>query len=44
MLTLRWADFDADAATLAVTGKLVRATGRGLSRMGETKSAAVSER
>jgi integrase len=40
LLALRWVDFDAKAATLAVTGKLIRATGQGLSRMDETKSAA----
>ncbi|TLH50728.1 integrase [Mycolicibacterium neoaurum] len=32
LLALRWSDFDADAATLSVTGKLVRATGHGLQR------------
>jgi integrase len=40
LLALRWTDFDTEAATLAVTGKLVRATGHGLRRIGETKSAA----
>jgi integrase len=40
LLGLRWNDFDADAATLTVTGKVVRATGHGLARIDETKSAA----
>jgi integrase len=40
LLALRWSDFDADAGTLTVTGKLVRATGKGLVRMDETKTAA----
>lgn len=40
LLGLRWVDFDADASTLTVTGKLVRATGYGLTRIDETKSAA----
>ena len=40
LLALRWKDFDADASTLTVSGKLVRATGHGLSRVDETKSAA----
>jgi integrase len=40
LLALRWVDFDADASTLAVTGKLVRATGHGLNRIDEAKSAA----
>jgi integrase len=40
LLGLRWVEFDADAGTLTVTGKLVRATGYGLTRVDETKSAA----
>lgn len=40
LLALRWKDFDADAGSLTVTGKLVRATGHGLSRIDETKTAA----
>jgi integrase len=40
LLGLRWIDFDADAGTLTVTGKLVRATGHGLMRLDDTKSAA----
>ncbi len=35
-----WVDFDEEAATLAITGKLVRATGKGLLRIDETKTAA----
>ena len=40
LLGLRWADFDADAGTIAVTGKAVRIAGKGLVRVDETKSAA----
>jgi integrase len=40
LLGLRWTDFDADAGTVTVTGKLVRATGYGLTRIDDTKSAA----
>ncbi len=40
LLGLRWVDFDAAAGTLTVTGKLVRATGYGLTRIDDTKSAA----
>jgi integrase len=40
LLALRWVDLDAEAGTLSVTGKLVRATGHGLCRMDDTKSAA----
>jgi site-specific recombinase XerD len=40
LLALRWVDFDADACTLAVAGKLVRATGQDLNRIDDTKSAA----
>lgn len=36
---MRWSDFDADAGTLTVAGRLVRATGYGLQRIGQTKSA-----
>jgi integrase len=39
-LALRWSEFDQDAGTLTVSGKLVRATGHGLQRIDETKSAA----
>jgi integrase len=40
LLGLRWADFDADTGTIAVTGKAVRIAGKGLVRLDETKSAA----
>ena len=40
LLGLRWADFDEKAATLTVTGKVVRAAGKGLLRVDETKTAA----
>ena len=40
LLALRWSDFDADAGTIAVTGKLVRQRGVGLTRIDETKTAA----
>ena len=40
LLGLRWADFDADAGTIAVTGKALRVPGQGLVRVDETKSAA----
>jgi integrase len=37
---LQWSDFGATAGTLTVTGKVVRATGHGLARTEETKTAA----
>jgi integrase len=40
LLGLRWVDFDETAATLTVTGKVVRASGKGLMRIDETKTAA----
>lgn len=40
LLGLRWSDFHADTATLTVTGKVVRASGKGLMRIDETKTAA----
>jgi integrase len=40
LLGLRWIDYDDEARTLAVTGKVVRASGEGLQRVDETKSAA----
>ncbi|SPM31618.1 tyrosine-type recombinase/integrase [Mycobacterium terramassiliense] len=40
LLALRWSDFDADAGTIAVTGKVVRQSGIGLTRIDETKTAA----
>jgi integrase len=40
LLGLRWGDFDENAGTLAVTGKVVRIMGEGLIRVDETKTAA----
>jgi integrase len=40
LLGLRWQDFDEITATLTVTGKLIRAAGKGLLRVDETKTAA----
>jgi integrase len=40
LLGLRWTDFDETAATLTITGKVVRAVGTGLVRIDETKTAA----
>jgi integrase len=40
LLALRWSDYDEAAATLAVCGKVVRVTGKGLVRDDETKTAA----
>ena len=40
LLALRWSNFDETAGTLAVTGKVVRITGKGLIRVDETKTAA----
>lgn len=40
LLALRWSDFDADAGTIAVAGKVVRQRGIGLTRIDETKTAA----
>jgi integrase len=40
LLALRWSDFDAAAGTVAVTGKVVRESGKGLHRVDETKTAA----
>ncbi|UMB72442.1 hypothetical protein MKK62_20665 [Mycobacterium paraterrae] len=40
LLGLRWVDDDSEARTLTVTGKVVRATGEGLKRVDEAKSAA----
>jgi integrase len=40
-LGLEWTDFDEPAATLTITGKVIRAAGkRGLMRIDETKTAA----
>jgi len=40
LLGLRWGDFDETAGTLAVSGKVVRITGEGLTRVDETETAA----
>ena len=40
LLGLWWTDFHAEAATITVTGKVVRAAGKGLLRIDETKTAA----
>jgi integrase len=40
LLGLRWSDYDEAAGTLAVSGKVVRVTGKGLMRGDETKTAA----
>ena len=40
LLALRWADYDAAAGEIAVTGKVIRVTGNGLERYAQTKSAA----
>jgi integrase len=40
LLGLRWTDYDEEACTLAVTGKVARVSGEGLQRVDETKSAA----
>jgi integrase len=40
LLGLRWTDYDEDACSLAVTGKIIRVSGEGLRRVDETKSAA----
>jgi integrase len=40
LLGLRWIDYDDQARTLTVAGKVVRVSGEGLQRVDETKSAA----
>jgi integrase len=40
LLGLHWTDFDDAPATLTITGKIVRAAGKGLLRIDETKTAA----
>ncbi|RDH80248.1 site-specific integrase [Mycolicibacterium moriokaense] len=40
LLGLRWSDYDEMAGTLAICGKVVRVTGKGLVRGDETKTAA----
>lgn len=40
LLGLRWVDFDEENSTLTITGKVIRAAGKGLMRIDETKTAA----
>jgi integrase len=40
LLGLEWSDFDETAGTLTITGKVIRAAGKGLIRLDETKTAA----
>jgi integrase len=40
LLGLLWSDYDDEAGTITVTGKVVRVAGKGLVRIDETKSAA----
>jgi integrase len=40
LLGVRWVDYDQEARTIAVTGKVIRVAGEGLTRVDETKSAA----
>lgn len=40
LLGLQWTDYDDQACTLTITGKLIRVSGVGLQRIDETKSAA----
>ncbi len=40
LLALRWCDFDADAGTISVCGKVVREKANGLVRVDETKTVA----
>lgn len=40
LLGARWVDYDQEARTIAVTGKVIRVAGEGLTRVDETKSAA----
>ena len=40
LLGLRWVDYDDESFTLNVTGKVIRAAGKGLMRIDETKTAA----
>lgn len=40
LLGLHWADYDDETFTLKVTGKVIRAAGKGLLRIDETKTAA----
>lgn len=40
LLGLEWSNFDESASTLTITGKVIRAAGKGLIRLDETKTAA----
>jgi integrase len=40
LLGLQWTNFDESATTLTITGKVIRASGKGLMRIDETKTAA----
>ncbi|ODR10130.1 integrase [Mycobacterium sherrisii] len=40
LLALRWSDFDAEAGTISVCGKVIRQKAKGLIRVDETKTAA----
>lgn len=40
LLGLEWSNFDESSATLTVTGKVIRAAGKGLVRIDDTKTAA----
>jgi integrase len=40
LLGFRWVDYDDNAGTLSITGKVIRAAGKGLERVDETKTAA----
>lgn len=40
LLGLRWTDYDAEAGTITITGRVVRVSGKGLVRVDEAKSAA----
>lgn len=40
LLGLRWSDYDKATGTIGITGKVVRATGKGLQRYSQTKTAA----
>ncbi len=40
LLALQWTDFDADASTISVSGKVIREKAKGLVRVDETKTAA----
>jgi integrase len=44
LLGLQWEDFNEDTSTLTVSGKVIRAAGKGLMRVDETKMAAARSR